>query len=34
MRKAPLNCAWMYDHCYSGKRGLKESFVIGAKEFV
>lgn len=24
----------MYDRCYSGRRGLKESFIIGVEEFV
>jgi len=24
----------MYDHCYSGRRGLKESFVVGVEEFI
>jgi len=24
----------MYDRCYSGRRGLKESFVIGVEEFI
>ena len=28
------HCAWMYDRCHSGRRGLKESFVIGVQEFV
>ena len=23
----------MYDHCYSGRRVLKESFVLGVEEF-
>jgi len=34
MAEAPFNRAWMYDRCYSGRRGLKESFVIGVEEFV
>jgi len=25
---------WMYDRCYSNKRGLKESFVNEIEEFV
>jgi len=28
------NRRWMYDRCYSGRSGLKESFVEGVEEFV
>ena len=28
------NCHWMYDRCYSGRSGLKKSFVEGVEEFV
>jgi len=34
MGEPPFNRAWMYDRCYSGRRGLKESFVLGVEEFV
>jgi len=28
-----INRDWMSDKCYSGKRGLKESFVNGVEQF-
>jgi len=28
------NHHWTYDRCYSGRSGLKESFVEGVEEFV
>ena len=28
------NRRWIYDRCYSGRSGLKESFVKGVEEFV
>ncbi|XP_052723690.1 pollen-specific leucine-rich repeat extensin-like protein 4 isoform X2 [Vigna angularis] len=34
MAHYPNYRGWMYDRCYSGRRGLKESFVIGVEEFV
>ena len=34
MGEPPLNRVWMYDHSYNGRRGLKESFVLGIEEFV
>ena len=34
MGEPPLNRAWMYDHCYSARRGLKESFVLGVEVFI
>jgi len=34
MNYIPSNCRWMYDRCYSGRSGLKESFVKGVEEFV
>jgi len=34
MGEPPFNRAWMYDRCYSGRRGSKESFVLGVEEFV
>ncbi|BAU03730.1 hypothetical protein VIGAN_UM165500, partial [Vigna angularis var. angularis] len=34
MAHYPNHRGWMYDRCYSGRRGLKESFVIGVEEFV
>ena len=34
MNYTPLNNRWMYDRCYSGRSGLKESFVEGVEEFV
>ncbi|WVZ01850.1 hypothetical protein V8G54_022656 [Vigna mungo] len=34
MAHFPNHRGWMYDCCYSGRRGLKEDFVIGVEEFV
>ena len=34
MGEPSFNRAWMYDRCYSGRWGLKESFVLGVEEFV
>jgi len=34
MNHVPFDRAWMYDRCYSGRRDLKESFVICVEEFV
>jgi len=34
MGEPPFNLAWMYDHCYIGRRGLKESFFLGVEELV
>jgi len=34
MGEPPFNRTWMYARCYSGRRGLKESFVLGVEEFV
>jgi len=34
MGELPFDRAWMYDRCYSGRRGLKKSFVLGVEEFV
>ena len=28
------NRCWMYNRCYSGRSGLKESFVEGVEQFV
>lgn len=30
----PSNRGWMYDRTYSGRRGLKKSFVERVEEFV
>ncbi|XP_027917117.1 WEB family protein At4g27595, chloroplastic-like [Vigna unguiculata] len=34
MGDVPSNRAWVYDRNYSGRRGLKESFVKGVEEFI
>ena len=34
MGEVPRHRRWVYDRCYSGRRGLKESFVIGVEEFI
>ena len=34
MAHFPNHRGWMYDRCYSGRRGLKEAFVFGVNEFV
>jgi len=34
MGEVPSHHRWVYDRCYSGRRGLKESFVIGVEEFI
>ncbi|XP_047165266.1 uncharacterized protein LOC124834592 [Vigna umbellata] len=34
MAHFPNHHGWMYDRCYSGGRGLKETFVIEVEEFV
>lgn len=34
MDSFPSNRGWMYDRTYSGRRGLKKSFVEGVEEFV
>ena len=34
MGEVPNHRRWVYDRCYSGKRGLKETFVIGVEQFI
>jgi len=34
MGEVPSHRRWVYDRCYSGRRGLKESFVIGVEDFI
>ncbi|XP_022642850.1 uncharacterized protein LOC111242675 isoform X2 [Vigna radiata var. radiata] len=34
MAHFPNHRGWMYDRCYSGRRGMKEAFVLGVDEFV
>jgi len=34
MGEVPSHRRWVYDRCYSGRRGLKESFVIGVEKFI
>jgi len=34
MGEVPSPHQWVYDRCYSGKRGLKENFVIGFEQFI
>ncbi|XP_014516858.1 uncharacterized protein LOC106774393 [Vigna radiata var. radiata] len=34
MAEVPNPRAWMYDRCYSGKKGLKEAFVEGVEHFL
>ncbi|KAG2396187.1 hypothetical protein LR48_Vigan09g256700 [Vigna angularis] len=34
MAEVPNHRAWMYDRCYSGRRGLKEAFVEGVEQFL
>ena len=34
MGEPPFNRAWMYDRCYNGRRGLKESFVLDVENSI
>ena len=34
MAEVPIHRGWMYDHCYPGRKGLKEDFLIGVEDFV
>jgi len=34
MAKDPNDRHWVYDHCYNGRRMLKETFVIGVEQFI
>jgi len=34
MGEVPSHRRWVYDRCYSGRRGLKETFVIGVEQFI
>ena len=34
MGEVPSHRRWVYDRCYSCRRGLKESFVIGVEDFI